>query len=167
MKKKQLPLWATVCFLLASCGKSGKNHISTWYIDGKKYETRELNGYQFSDVVKLKYTAGNLNGDDISLGMSFFLGYFPQSGSFDVLYEWVSSKASIGFILNGTQYLVSKENTTVVRAYSNKGKGKYIIEPVWLYGQVPDSTNTYYILTGDSVLFSGELYEPEEVYSRL
>ncbi len=163
---KQLILCIAACMLFASCGKTNKNHVSTWYIDGKKYETKELNGYQYSDLAHLTFT-GTLNGDDIALGMGFHMSYFPQNGSFDILYEWVPAKASTGFILNGTQYLVSKENTTVVRAYSNKGKGKYIIEPVWLYGQVPDSTNTYYILTGDSVLFSGELYEPEEVYSRL
>ena len=166
MKKKQLLLWVAVCFLLASCGKANKNHVSTWYINGKKYKTKEVNGYQYSDEAYLTFT-GTLNGDDIALGMSFFLNDFPKSGSFDVLYEWVSSKASIGFTLNGTQYLVSKENNTVVRAYSNDNKGKYVIEPVWLYGRIPDSTNTYYIMTGDSVLFSGELYEPEEVYSRL
>jgi|GEM_PF-1072806 len=168
MKKKQLLLWATVCFLLASCGKSGKNHISTWYIDGKKYETRELNGYQFSDVVKLKYTAGNLSEDDIFLGMRFNLNYFPQNGSFDIIYGGaMSTEASIGFILNGTQYLVGRENATVVKAYNNDGKGKYVIEPTWFYSQLPDSVGNGFIRGDDSVFFTGELYEPEEVYSRL
>ncbi len=166
MKTKHLILCIAACMLFASCGKTNKNHVSPWYIDGKKYETKELNGYQYSDMAYLTFT-GALKGDDIALGIGFFMDYFPKSGSFDLVYGNVPSMSGIGFTLNGTQYLVGRNNTTVVKAYNNNGKGKYVIEPVWLYGQVPDSTNTYYILTGDSVLFWGELYEPEEVYSRL
>ncbi len=69
---KQLILCIAACMLFASCGKTNKNHVSTWYIDGKKYETKEGNGYQYRNLAYLMFTGEALKEDKIAPGLSFF-----------------------------------------------------------------------------------------------
>ena len=161
MKNFLLIIGAFASLLLLACNKD-RNPKSTFYIDGKKYETRKFEAYIKSGVAELVYT-GKPDGVDMQVAFGFYLSYFPYTGQFLIKRDKLAGYAATGLILDHKIYLASSHSTSTVLATEEDGLGKYVIEPIWLRLQVPDPADSSRAIEGnDSIRFWGTIYESKD-----
>ncbi|WP_222165545.1 hypothetical protein [Edaphocola aurantiacus] len=156
-------LLLSVLFLwgFAACNKN-RNEKSTFYIDGKQYETRKFEAYIKSGVAELVYN-DKLDGVDMQVAFGFYLSYFPNTGQFLIKRDKLTGFAATGLILDHKIYLASSHSTSTVLATEEDGLGKYVIEPTWLRIQVPDPADSSKLIEGnDSIRFWGTIYEAKD-----
>ncbi len=144
----------SMLLFLAACKKE-KNEESTWYIDGVKYSTRDLERTIAYDPptniysIALQYD-NNLEGlQYISIGLSFHGKTLPQTGSYPIKTNLDTNRNGLLEVYYKRHIYYCSNSNGIIIASSYKGLAKYEIAPVWF-----KSNN------GDSILFSAILFEP-------
>ncbi|WP_129020064.1 hypothetical protein [Edaphocola flava] len=157
MPKKYLSLFASLLLLFSACNKD-RNKKSTFYIDGKQYETRKFEAYVMSGNSEMTYSGSEF------VSLVFFDAGFSKSGAIPISNSTQPATANIGVILgDGKIYIVSSYTNAVVSATEENGLGKYTIEPIWLRIRVPDPSDSTKAIEGnDSIRFWGTIYEAKD-----
>lgn len=164
MKNRILLYSIASLLLLCACNKD-RNEKSVFYIDGKKYQTRNFKGYIINGTSSIDFS-DKFSGKYVKVSAYFNLRSFPQSGEFPIRRDNLPTHSLIGLVVDTTWYRISLYNQTSLTAVSQDGMGKYTIEPTWLYNQIPDPNSNGYLQGNDSILFSGVIYEPKDITVR-
>ena len=165
MKYTTVLLTAILLWTLPACTKD-RNEKSELYFNGSKLVTRKVERSSLVGQTAIKIS-DEIGGKSFSLSFGFNISRFPTYGSYTLSYGGTDDTlVPIGMVMEGVQYLTDKHNQTKLDAYEYDRRGKYIINPTWLYDYYPDPTNSYYIKGNDSILVSGTIYEPIDITVR-
>lgn len=166
--KLLLPVASAILLItiVSSCKKKDKIPASIIIINGTEYKFPDPSAMVYSGNEARLSMSGYIEDVYFVFGVRFNLRYFPTQGVYHINYNGHGEQEfMMGFVWDG-QYLMDFNNdSTVLEAYERNGKGKYILGPTWFYRMIPDSTNSYFIRTNDSVLVSAEVYVPKDVYT--
>ncbi|HRP89386.1 MAG TPA: hypothetical protein PKX92_05060 [Edaphocola sp.] len=114
--------------LLTSCGKKNKKQYSYWKVNGVEYSSNNVTakeGY-------MKPISRISCQDKIRFSISFSIGEFPENGEYPLAYFPTNNPdyARLSICFDTVCYLVTNNNTAMVRASEINGKAQFKVDSV-------------------------------------
>ncbi len=114
--------------LLASCGKKNKKQYSYWKVNGVEYSSNNvtaIEGYM-RPISRISCQ------DKIRFSIGFNIGEFPKNGEYPLAYFYTQNPdfAGLGICFDTVCYLVTNNNTAMVRASEINGKAQFKVDSV-------------------------------------